>query len=237
MRGWCLARVIWVADRGSTSAENRRYLRKGGGHYITEITKAQRDILRMLKIDVRPASTSSHPPWSPDQHGPGAQIHALQPGQGAFPHVNRQIHPTRPLHKLRNPGLAARSKAGTSRSTAAQISSARRGGSTGPGAGGRRLPGSSGRPGDFLRVLAGGLRLRGPEARRGARGVRADLLASGIAQVQEFAFHVDEGHGGPLASGGRAGYGRAEVVDQLAGGLFCLPVAGRAAAGGRELAE
>jgi hypothetical protein len=34
MRDWCLARVIWVADRRFTSAENRRYLRKGGGHYI-----------------------------------------------------------------------------------------------------------------------------------------------------------------------------------------------------------
>ena len=34
MRDWCLARVIWVADRGFTSGENRRYLRKGGGHYI-----------------------------------------------------------------------------------------------------------------------------------------------------------------------------------------------------------
>jgi hypothetical protein len=35
MRDWCLAGVIWVADRGFTSAENRRYLRKGGGSYIT----------------------------------------------------------------------------------------------------------------------------------------------------------------------------------------------------------
>jgi transposase len=34
MRDWCLARVVWVADRGFTSAENRRYLRKAGGHYI-----------------------------------------------------------------------------------------------------------------------------------------------------------------------------------------------------------
>ena len=34
MRDWCLSKVIWVADRGSTSAENRRYLRKGGGSYI-----------------------------------------------------------------------------------------------------------------------------------------------------------------------------------------------------------
>ena len=34
MRDWTLARVIWVADRGFTSRENRRYLRKGGNHYI-----------------------------------------------------------------------------------------------------------------------------------------------------------------------------------------------------------
>lgn len=34
MRDWCLSKVIWVADRGFSSAENRRYLRKGGGSYI-----------------------------------------------------------------------------------------------------------------------------------------------------------------------------------------------------------
>ncbi|MEV4826800.1 transposase [Micromonospora sp. NPDC049257] len=34
MRDWSLARVVWVADRGFTSAENRRYLQKAGGHYI-----------------------------------------------------------------------------------------------------------------------------------------------------------------------------------------------------------
>jgi hypothetical protein len=34
MRDWTLARVVWVADRGFTSAENRRYLRKGSQHYI-----------------------------------------------------------------------------------------------------------------------------------------------------------------------------------------------------------
>jgi hypothetical protein len=34
MRHWSLSRVVWVADRGFTSAENRRYLRKGGSHYI-----------------------------------------------------------------------------------------------------------------------------------------------------------------------------------------------------------
>lgn len=52
--------------------------------------------------------------------------------------------------------------------------------------------------------------------------VRADLLASGIAQVPQVAFQVDERHGGPLAGGGRAGYGRAKVVDQLADRPFCL---------------
>ena len=34
LRGRTLSRVVWVADRGFTSAENRRYLRKGGNHYI-----------------------------------------------------------------------------------------------------------------------------------------------------------------------------------------------------------
>ncbi|MGH3217600.1 MAG: IS1634 family transposase [Streptosporangiaceae bacterium] len=34
LRGWSLSKVVWVADRGFTSAENRRYLRKGGNHYI-----------------------------------------------------------------------------------------------------------------------------------------------------------------------------------------------------------
>jgi hypothetical protein len=34
MRPWSLSRVVWVADRGFTSAENRRYLRRGGNHYI-----------------------------------------------------------------------------------------------------------------------------------------------------------------------------------------------------------
>ena len=34
MRDWTLSRIVWVADRGFTSAENRRYLRKGDHHYI-----------------------------------------------------------------------------------------------------------------------------------------------------------------------------------------------------------
>jgi hypothetical protein len=34
MRDWTLSRVVWVADRGFTSAANRRYLRSGDHHYI-----------------------------------------------------------------------------------------------------------------------------------------------------------------------------------------------------------
>jgi hypothetical protein len=34
LRVWNLNRVIWVVDRGFASAANRRYLQRGGGHYI-----------------------------------------------------------------------------------------------------------------------------------------------------------------------------------------------------------
>jgi hypothetical protein len=34
MRDWSLGRVVWVADRGFTSAQNRRFLQRAGGHYI-----------------------------------------------------------------------------------------------------------------------------------------------------------------------------------------------------------
>jgi hypothetical protein len=34
MRDWTLSKVIWVTDRGFSSAENRRYLRSGDHHYI-----------------------------------------------------------------------------------------------------------------------------------------------------------------------------------------------------------
>jgi hypothetical protein len=34
MRDWCLGRVIWVADRGFASKQNRKFLQSGGGAYI-----------------------------------------------------------------------------------------------------------------------------------------------------------------------------------------------------------
>src|SRR6266568_5260404 len=34
MRDWTLSKIVWVTDRGFSSAENRRYLRQGDHHYI-----------------------------------------------------------------------------------------------------------------------------------------------------------------------------------------------------------
>lgn len=34
LRDWKLGRVVWVTDRGMTSAQNRRHLQRSGGHYI-----------------------------------------------------------------------------------------------------------------------------------------------------------------------------------------------------------
>jgi hypothetical protein len=34
LAGWRLGRCLWVVDRGISSAENLRYLRRGGGHWI-----------------------------------------------------------------------------------------------------------------------------------------------------------------------------------------------------------
>ncbi len=34
LRAWKLGRVVWVADRGFQSAQNRRYLQRAGGHYV-----------------------------------------------------------------------------------------------------------------------------------------------------------------------------------------------------------
>jgi transposase len=35
LRAWKLTRVVWVTDTGFNSAQNRRYLQRAGGHYIT----------------------------------------------------------------------------------------------------------------------------------------------------------------------------------------------------------
>jgi len=52
LRAWKLGRVVWVADRGVASAENRRYLQRAGGHYIIgekrrgDSTEAQAELSR-----------------------------------------------------------------------------------------------------------------------------------------------------------------------------------------------
>jgi transposase len=53
MRDWCLSKVTWVADRSFTSAENRRYLRKGGGSYIIgvlEVERGWRDMKQVIDL-------------------------------------------------------------------------------------------------------------------------------------------------------------------------------------------
>ena len=34
MRDWTLSRIVWVADRGFSSARNRRFLQRGAASYI-----------------------------------------------------------------------------------------------------------------------------------------------------------------------------------------------------------
>ena len=35
MRDWSLGKIIWIADRGFSSARDRRFLLQGAGGYIT----------------------------------------------------------------------------------------------------------------------------------------------------------------------------------------------------------
>jgi len=63
MRDWTLARVMWVADRGFSSRENRRELRRGGGHYI-------------IGVKLRSGST---------------QATAALSRQGRYPHIRENL--------------------------------------------------------------------------------------------------------------------------------------------------
>jgi hypothetical protein len=51
LKAWKLGRVVWAADRGFTSAENRRYLQRGGGHYIMgeKLRHGSKDAQQALK--------------------------------------------------------------------------------------------------------------------------------------------------------------------------------------------
>ena len=63
--------------------------------------------------------------------------------------------------------------------------------------------------------------------------VRADLLASGVAQVPQVAFQMDEGRGGPWrVAAGLAMGGPKSLISRLTGSsACCLLAAGCAAAG------
>ena len=67
LRAWNLNRVIWVLDRGFTSAANRRYLQRGGGHYI-------------MGEKMRPPRALPHRGRQPaGQGGPGRRRHRPGP--------------------------------------------------------------------------------------------------------------------------------------------------------------
>ncbi|MGH8776051.1 MAG: IS1634 family transposase [Jiangellaceae bacterium] len=61
MRDWNLARVVWVADRGFTSAENRRYLQRAGGGYILSARSCARAPPKRLQRWAGPAATKRSP--------------------------------------------------------------------------------------------------------------------------------------------------------------------------------
>ena len=85
MRDWSLSCIVWVADRGFSSAQNHRYLRKGGGSYIIG-EKLRSGIRRSVRRAV-PAGTVSGCRGEPQGQGGAdrrgrAVRHLLQP-QGA----------------------------------------------------------------------------------------------------------------------------------------------------------
>ena len=85
LRAWKLTRVVWVADRGFSSEENRRYLQRAGGHYI---------IGEKLRGDYRGARRGVGPPGPLPARG-------RQPGSQRGRH--RRRHDARPVHHLPQP--------------------------------------------------------------------------------------------------------------------------------------
>jgi hypothetical protein len=83
MRDWSLARVVWVADRGFSSDQNRRYLQRGGGalHHRREAT---------LRLRRSHRSLVAAGPLRPDHREPA--------GQGGQPRRRR-----RPVRDLLQP--------------------------------------------------------------------------------------------------------------------------------------
>ena len=99
MRDWTLGRVIWVADRGFTSQENRRYLQRGGGDYI--IGEKLRSGSAEVKAALSRQGRYQHGRREPAGQGSPARRRRrpvrdlLQPGPGR----PRRRHPRQARHR------------------------------------------------------------------------------------------------------------------------------------------
>ena len=49
MRDWALGKVIWVADRGFSSARNRRFLQQGAGYIIGEKLRSESPLVKAAR--------------------------------------------------------------------------------------------------------------------------------------------------------------------------------------------
>ncbi len=81
MRDWCLPKVIWIADRGFASAENRRYLRKGGGSYIIgeKLRSGSAEVVAALSRQGRYKDVAGTSGLGSTDRGGRAVRHLLQP--------------------------------------------------------------------------------------------------------------------------------------------------------------
>ncbi|HET9654281.1 MAG TPA: IS1634 family transposase [Kineosporiaceae bacterium] len=98
MRDWTLGKVIWVADRGFTSAENRRHLMAGGSGYILG------EKLRSGSPEARAPVRRGHRPGL--QATPGGRTRLA--GHETDPRPATGLPPARGSHPRPRPALLAR---------------------------------------------------------------------------------------------------------------------------------
>lgn len=109
MRDWSLSRVVQVADRRFTLAENDRYLRKGGNHYII----GERRPLRLSRGGRRPVTggplqgSRGQPPDGTDALAKGKRA-GLRDVISTKPWLNRYLR--RPSHRAHLPAGSPRSR-------------------------------------------------------------------------------------------------------------------------------
>ena len=113
LREWTLSKVIWVADRGFTSKENRRALMQGGGGYIigeklrsgsAEVKtvlsrqgryKAVRDNLQVKEVRLGNDGDRFIVCYNPDQAGRDTAIRATPGRPPRRPHQGHRQPPCR----------------------------------------------------------------------------------------------------------------------------------------------